>query len=251
MIYLSILLSIINPTFDLVKVEGGWFLMGSNEYFEDEQPVHMVYVSAFYVTKTEITNKDYLKYAQETGYPLPPYVPNIPEYFSNYPNYPVVNVNWYDAYNFCKHYGMRLPTEAEWEYMAKANDKNYTFPWGYTFNPYASNNKYLTQPDLTSLRVYFTLTGGPMPVGHFSPNPMGIYDLGGNVAEWVYDWYSPTYYNYSPNYNPKGPSSGMYKVIRGGSWIEDIQYLRSSYRGYAVPYEYFINVGFRCVKSVY
>lgn len=199
-----------------VKVEGGTFMMGSNDGGSDEQPVHQVSVSSFYIGKYEVTQKEWLEVMGSN-----------PSNFKG-DDLPVEQVSWYDAVDYCNKRsvkegftpcysgsgtsiscnwnanGYRLPTEAEWEFAARGGTKSK----GYT---YSGSN------DIGSVAWYDNNSGrNTHSVGRKSPNELGIYDMSGNVWEWCWDWYG-TYSGTSQN-NPTGSTSGSCRVLRGGSW---------------------------------
>jgi formylglycine-generating enzyme required for sulfatase activity len=143
---------------------------------------------------------------------------------------PVVNVGWDDAAAYCQWAGGRLPTEAEWEYAARA---------GTTGARYA---------DLDSAAWYQSNSAKPThPVGQKMPNGFGLYDMFGNVMEWVADWYDDFYYRQSPAQDPAGPSSGQYRVMRGGNWTHTARYMRASTRWRSEPTYSAWALGCRCV----
>ena len=232
---------------NMVFVEGGAFQMGSNEYSR-EKPIHSVTVSSFFIGKYELTQKEW----QEV-------MGNNPSYFKG-DNRPVEKVTWYDAVEFCNKLsekegltpaytingdnvscnwsanGYRLPTEAEWEYAARGGNKsrNYRYSGSNTVGDvawYSSNSRSQTHD-----------------VGTKAANELGIYDMSGNVWEWSWDWYDDSYYSSSPSSNPRGPNSGSYRVLRGGSFHND-DYCRVAHRGYNSPGYSYSNLGFRLVRT--
>lgn len=221
----------------LVLIPGGEFLMGLDSE-GDHSPAHKVYIDAFYVDKHEVTNAQYLRFCEETGR-------RRPEFWGmdgfrcgpEYPNHPVVGVHWYDATLYAEWCGKRLPTEAEWEYAARGGLVDMRYPNGDTLQPSDGNyNK--------------SDKGGPVAVGSYPANGFGLYDMQGNVVEWVSDFYAPDYYSSSPAANPQGPELGGFRVIRGGGWHSGASCNRVYYRN-ALPAGWVdFNVGFRCVKDI-
>ncbi len=233
---------------DMVFVSGSWFYMGSKRK-TDEKPVHKVYVSSFYMDKTEVTVYDFSRFCQASRRTMPPQ----PEWSSD--DHPVVNVTWDQAMAYARWVGKRLPTETEWEFAAKAksNENNYLL----------NSDSYLVQSfgniaDESMLRVK---TRFPIkkqyddgyvytsPAASFPPNALGLYDMEGNVLEWCQDWYDKEIYTSHETHNPLGPAKGFYKVIRGGAWNRSGNYLRVSYRSWYNPKCSFNFIGFRCVQD--
>ena len=202
---------------DMIYVPAGDFLMGSQEGVgnDDEHPQHAVYLDAYWIDKTEVTNAMYKKCVDSEKCS----VPNIPRSnptgpdgnYSNtyYENFPVINVDWYQAQAYCEWVGKNLPTEAQWEKAARGMDGG-VYPWGDD----------LPNSDLVKMGRYastWVLTKvGSYPKG---ASPYGLLDMTGNAVEWIADWYSADYYSIGSNENPKGPTSGKYKVQRGGTWL--------------------------------
>ena len=216
----------------MVLIPAGSFDMGSGES-SDEQPVHTVYVDAFYMDEYEVTNAQYRKFMSATGHREPRYWDDS-DY--NQPNQPVVGVDWNDAVAYARWAGRRLPTEAEWEYAARGGLSGRKYPWG--------------DPISTSQANYGSNVGKPVPVGSYSANGYGLYDMAGNVYEWCSDWYDEDYYSSSPSRNPQGPSSGSYRVLRGGSWFNLPYHLRVAYRNNYIPASAYDTYGFRCVSGL-
>ena len=259
----------------------GEFMMGSTEGLADEKPVHRVALDAFHLDQYEVTNTLFQKFARETGYETTAekegtawaYVEDDkwtevrganwrkPEggetvFVSNRAAHPVVTVSWHDADAYCRHYGKRLPTEAEFEYALRAGTQT-TYWWG-DGNP--GTRRVANLADLTNKRQF---PGRPWPimegyddgfartapVGSYEPNPFGLYDMTGNAAEWTGDWYRGTYYQTSPSRNPTGAANGTDRVLRGGSWGNTPQDVRSASRNDTVPLTRSDHIGFRCAKT--
>ncbi|MEM9935024.1 MAG: formylglycine-generating enzyme family protein, partial [Bacteroidota bacterium] len=217
---------------NMVKVEGGSFNMGSNDKDDDEKPIHKVSLSGFYISKYEITQAQYTAF-----------MGNNPSKFSNCSQCPVERVSWHDANAFIRKLNTltgkryRLPTEAEWEYATREGQKSqsYTYSGG---------------DELGELGWYNDNSGSKtQPVGKKKANELGLYDMSGNVYEWCADWYGNDYYSASQGaQNPKGPTRGEYRVIRGGSWNVYLSVARVSNRNFAYPIYRFNYVGFRLCR---
>ena len=231
----------------MVLVPAGEFTMGSNDGRDDEKPVHRVSLDAYYIDKYEVTIRQYAKFLEARGMSGPPMWTTMDQ--PVHQKRPVVNVDWSDASNYCEWADKRLPTEAEWEKAARGTDGR-MYPWGNDSpNPLRANYGKEKWNNHAAL----------VPVGQLKDgeSPYGIYDLAGNVWEWVSDWYDPDYYTTSPSRNPKGPERGKYRVLRGGSWDFLPENLRSARRDFNIPlspdynspsYRNF-NSGFRCAKN--
>jgi len=224
----------------MVLIPAGEFLMGSENGGTDEVPLRSVYLDAFKINQYEVTQFQYDEFVQATGHrsPISRYVKNI-DYF-NHPNQPVVYVSWSDAYEYCQWRGQRLPTEAEWEKAARGTEGN-EWPWKQAFEPAFGNFK--GQQD----EGVFTATVGSYET---DKSPYGIYDMAGNVREWVQDWYEQDYYKRAPQENPIGPKVGEVKVMRGSSWNDSHFSGRTSSRLKMVPDFRETGVGFRCAQSI-
>jgi sulfatase modifying factor 1 len=221
---------------EVILIPGVEFLMGSDR--GEDSPVHQVRVSSFYIDKYEVTNARYLAFCEATGHRLPMLWGM--EGFRcgpDYPDHPVVSVNWVDAKSYAEWYGRRLPTEAEWEYAARGGLEGAQYPNGDTLTPpdgnYSKSDK-----------------RGTVAVGSYAPNGFGLHDMQGNVVEWVADWYGFEYYSSSPLENPQGPEVGKFKVIRGGGWHSGPSCSAVHFRNALPPGWLDFNVGFRCAKDV-
>jgi formylglycine-generating enzyme required for sulfatase activity len=231
----------------MVLIPAGEFTMGSptGEGKSAEHPQHTVYLDAFYIDKYEVTNAQYKKFMDAKGHPDPRFWQDNK---FNAPNQPVVGVSWFDAEAYCKWAGKRLPTEAEWEKAARGTDGR-KYPWG-NEAPNAGGIWRANYDPGDDAADGFAYTA---PVGSFPAgvSPYGIHDMAGNMLEWCADWGDNNYYSVSPKNNPKGPSSGKYRVLRGGSWFNYlVNLLRAAFRGWDDPdlgYDYF---GFRCALDI-
>jgi len=198
--------------------------------FADELPQHKVYLDAYYMYKTEVTRAQYRKFCEATKRAMPPnpeWFPTDPESQAKRDTEPVVLVSWDDANAYAKWAGGALPTEAQWEKAARGGDRR-LYPWGDAWPPPkgAGNlpDQTLKESGWRGLDWSLTIDGYTdgyayvAPVGKFTANPYGLYDLTGNVNEWCADWYDENYYKKSPEKNPSGPETGTDHMIRGGGW---------------------------------
>ncbi|GKS59382.1 hypothetical protein YTPLAS18_29090 [Nitrospira sp.] len=223
----------------MVEVPGGEFIMGSISGGKDELPASRVQLDAFSIDKHEVTVGQYAKFLEAKS-AQPPKEWNV----LNQPQHqrrPMVYVDWTDADRYCQWAGKRLPTEAEWEKAARGPYAR-TYPWG--------------SEEPTSVRANFGQTNWdhhmaliPVDMPNEGGSPYGIEDMAGNVWEWTSDWYDGNYYQTRPATNPKGPSSGELRVLRGGSWLSGPDSLRSATRLAYAPSTRFADVGFRCAKG--
>lgn len=220
----------------MIYVPAGIFTMGSETGDKDEIPVHAVYLNAFWIDQTEVTNALYSACvkADECTAPANQY------YYSrlSYANHPVVFVSWSNAVQYCSWVGRRLPTEAEWEKAARG-ENGFLYPWG-------------SEPPNDDLLNYNMAVRGTTEVGKY-PNgasPYDALDMAGNVWEWVEDWYDESFYDDLPDFSPSGPVSGQFRVIRGGSWSSDYNNVRPANRAEMDPTnEADTGIGFRCAMS--
>jgi len=239
----------------MVPIPAGEFDMGCSSGDADERPVHKVYLDAFYIDMYEVTNEQYREFVDATGAQSPIYWK-----YSNFneSDQPVVGIAWAEANAYAKWAGKRLPTEAEWEKAARGGLIGKKYSWGDSSSPpqcagnFGDETAKLVFKRWSIIKGYDDGFSHPAPVGSFTPNDYGIYDMMGNVWEWCADHYSPSYYASSPKSNPKGPSSGSEHSLRGGSWFADDDYLRVSNRFDYNP-SYTIKssctIGFRCAQD--
>lgn len=256
-------------TNNLILINGGTYLMGSPEtemQRETDEVQHEVKVSDFYIGRYEVTQKEYEEVMGEN-----------PSNFEG-ENLPVENVTWYEAIEYCNKLsekegltpvytidgenvswdrsanGYRLPTEAEWEYAARAGT---TSPFNtensisdeeanyYGHYPYGIEENYFTQENLETEPGQYRQT--TVEVNSFSPNKWGFYNIHGNVAEWCFDYYGA--YDLENTDNPSGPTTGTLRVNRGGGWNDYAKHLRCAYRASATPDQKMSNIGFRVVRN--
>jgi sulfatase modifying factor 1 len=188
---------------ETVLIPGGEFLMGVIDSSGDN-PSHKVYLTSFYLDKYEVTNSQYHRFCKETRRQLPEFWGQDEYHCSEkYPNHPVVGVSWEDAKAIAEWCGMRLPTEAEWEYAARGGPINQDYPWGNSMDESLAN-------------YYRPEVKGTTEIGSFTADKYGLFDMVSNVAEWESDFYDLYYYMKSPFEDPRGPMSGKFRVIRGG-----------------------------------
>ena len=222
-----------------VTIPAGEFQMGSENGDDYEMPVHPVYLDLYQIGKYEVTNKQYNQ-CLHVGMCIGSVV-------SDKLDHPVVNVSWQAAKTYCEWVGARLPTEAEWEKAASWDDMTKTkrtYPWGEMIDCTYAN--YYGKDGGNAYCI-----GDTTPVGSYESgkSPYGLYDMAGNVWEWVNDWYDPTYYQNSPSSNPLGPEASQFRVQRGGSWDFNNNFVRPASRGGIYPAYADGTLGFRCARS--
>ena len=228
-------------------IPGGDFLRGRSHslpddgliwfpnLLKDSRPVRSLTVDPFYIDKHETTNREFAKFLAAAGGRAPYYWPDSkpPE---GKEDHPVVNVTWDEAKAYCEWAGKRLPTEAEWERAVRGLRDGLRYPWGDT------------DPEKDKLARYDGIDG-PGKVCAFPENAFGLCDMVGNVWEWCSDWYAKDYYKEAPEKNPTGPDEGLYRVLRGGSWLDPPKYLTCSLRSFARAVERSPTIGFRCAAD--
>jgi formylglycine-generating enzyme required for sulfatase activity len=221
---------------EMVLVPAGSLRMGSNlAERESENPEHKVQVKTFYLDRYEVTNLQYKDFVDVAGHRTPVHWQNG-TFPSGKGEHPVVNVSWEDARTYAEWAGKRLPTEAEWEWAARGHEGR-EYPWGK--QPSQDHANYGNPDNKTT------------PVNKFAKgvSEFGIWDLCGNVGEWVSDWYENKYYSRSPESDPKGPTEGSLKVYRGGGYHTNRMDIRAASRHSATPPMYQDYIGFRCAMD--
>jgi sulfatase modifying factor 1 len=251
------------------RVPAGDFRMGADDGDEDERPSHAAYVDTFHLAVHPVTNQQYAEFVRATGYPAPavrdvpvfvtpsqeltfrdlaaPYVWRGGEIPQARFRHPVTLVTFQDACRYCDWLSIelslpiRLPTEAEWERAARGTFEGRRYPWGDDIDPSRAN--FMPDPGLKRYR-------GTRPVGSFAPNGFGLYDMAGNVWEWIADWYAADTYRTTERRNPTGPAEGSLRMLRGGSWVtHDVDQLRCSHRHKVPSDTYAYSIGFRVAYS--
>lgn len=230
----------------IVYIPAGEFTMGAaeenKEALSSEKPAHQVDLSAYWIDKYEVTNRQFAA-CTAAGYCYAPRdltSATHEDYYTNeaYADYPVIHVDWNQAYAYCYWARKRLPTEAEWEKAARGTDQR-VYAWGNEM------------PETIPMNVSHFQEGDTTPVGSFpeGASAYGVMDMGGNVWEWTADQYQKEYYNKSPEENPAGPTGGNQYVIRGLSWAYPFSYRQITLRNNAYILNHAYDVGFRCALS--
>ena len=226
----------------MAEIPAGEFAMGSDggQALEDERPMHRVWVGRFSMDLHEVMTAQYAEFLAVTHRPAPWQWNTVD--LSQPRDRPVIGVDWSDADAYCRSKEKRLPTEAEWEKSARGTDGR-LYPWG----------NQAPSKDLANfaLGARFSYSQVLMPVQSYEQgkSPYGLYQMAGNVWEWVKDWYAANYYEVSPERNPQGPEEGQFKVLRGGSWSDLPKYLLTYGRFKLSPETRNSYTGFRCAKS--
>ena len=247
----------------MVYVPAGTFSMGVPANQADDNLGHLVYLDAYYIQRDEVTNEQYATFLNEAfalgrnrvefGAVIVNGIEALDctdaqvrwtgerfEVESGKRSHPMIEVTWFGAQAYAEYYGMRLPTEAEWEKAARGTDQR-KFPWG--------------NSEPTSLHGNINnVIGETTPVGFFSPvgdSPYGCTDMAGNVAEWCEDWYSLDAYSLpDAHQNPRGPQTGEHRVARGGSFYLPSHFAECAHRFHDRPDHKCTPYGFRCVKDI-
>ena len=262
---------------EYVYIPPGSFQMGCvtiDEWCErNEFPRHNVTITqGFMMSRTEVTVRAYKRFCDATGHSMPSEPvfrgTNFNPGWRNL-DHPIVNVTWHDAVAYCEWAGVRLPTEAEWEYAARGGRESWVYIWGISKLPIINGVKQANVGDEAYKRehrelfntIYRDIYGynifegyddgysSTAPVGSF-PARFNLYDMGGNVKEWCSDWYDADYYKSSSSRDPQGAASGEYRVARSGSWYGATWDQRISTRSYSEPGTGSMGIGFRCVREV-
>jgi len=222
-----------------IYVPAGEFIMGTGDESDGghNSPSHIVYLDSYWFDRVEVTNSMYLKCIR-TGKCTTPATDNVLYDKWAYRNHPIVYVTWFQADEYCQWAGRRLPTEAEWEKVARGTDGR-MYPWGDIFpNPRLANF------DLTMIHESVPSYRYPMGV-----SPYGALNLAGNVREWVADWFDPKYYTNSPHSNPQGPLTGFERSLRSASYNEDRREIAVYQRYKHEPLSPGLSRGFRCAQD--
>lgn len=249
------------PAYDeMVRIPAGSFTMGSDKKTDKnaylvEMPQRKVHLDAYEIDKYEVTTVQYLKFVLATNRP-----PQVDWKFDggNFQetmvSHPIMHVTWYEADEYCKWTGKRLPTEAEWEKAARGEADARVYPWGNEMAGLSRSNygrsglsgpvrdrpeRLLLYPPIISVFKYDN-----------AASPYGVLQMAGNVAEWVADWYDKDYYKTALDRNPKGPEKGSQKAFRGGGWIDSTPSVRVSQRNGTDPKTSMNWMGFRCARDV-
>jgi formylglycine-generating enzyme len=251
-------------------IPGGVFEMGSKDREPDERPLHTVTVDSFFMDTREATNAEYEKCVEAGACAAAHYDDNhcnvmtdhgwwdgiAPSVFKD-PGKPVVCINWYEAKRYCEWKGGSLPAEAQWEYAARAGVKT-KYQWG---DDADKGCGCANGADIDGAKVFETVWDNRYPQkmncrdgnaytargASYKPNGFGLYDMTGNVWEWCGDWYAPRYGSSGGAFNPAGPDTGVYKILRGGAAESNPDHLTLTYRDRSLPFYRMLYDGVRCV----
>lgn len=219
------------------------------QYDDTEQPQRRVWLDSFEIDRDEVSLGEYLSWLLEHQRAIPEEVQKLIEHMTKVhalppeilARWPALYATWPEASEFCRAQGKRLPREAEWEKAARGNS-GHLFPWG----------QQPPTPELAKFGQYHVHEipiVAPVESGEEGRSPYGLHHMAGNAAEWVEDWFGIDYYATMPDRNPRGPISGRYKVVRGGSWKSAPVMLRTATRSGASPDRRAATIGFRCARS--
>jgi formylglycine-generating enzyme required for sulfatase activity len=259
----------------MVLIPEGPFIRGSpdGQGDEDEHPQRTIRLRPFALDRHEVTNRRYQAFLKATKHRVPEHCCD-PSYnlwrgtdiAPALLDHPVVNVDWFDAEAFCKWVGKRLPTEAEWEKAARGSEGR-LYPWGNGWDrtkvngvAYWAGQEFNSQEEakvwwgeggveIIEKRGTQGMLTLPVTALEQGATPTGLMHMAGNVWEWVADWYDPKYYTAAPEQNPQGPENGEYKVLRGGSWLNQHHLLRATARDGSRSTMRNHGTGFRCAKD--
>ncbi len=244
---------------EMVLIPAGWFLMGSDKKTDKlaylpEMPQRKVYLDAYEIDKFEVTTVQFLRFVLATNRsPLIDWRYDGGNFQESMASHPVMHVSWYDADDYCRWAGKRLPTEAEWEKAARGEDGR-IYPWGNQPAGLSRSNfgrsglsgpvrdrpeRLILYPPIISVDKYENAV-----------SLYGVFQLAGNVSEWVADWYDKDYYKTAPEKNPKGPEKGTQRGFRGGGWIDSTPSVRAAQRNGTDPSTKMNWMGFRCARDV-
>ncbi len=261
--------SLPNPFVDargvkMALIPAGSFQMGSENGDTDEVPVHTVFLDVFYIDQYEVTNLQFAAFLNNQGnrsegganwldtIESDVHIQQNDEVWQvdgGFANHPVMEVSWFGAQAFCEWRTARLPTEAEWEKAARGGLAGKPYPWGDEFNETMANFCDINCGEDWADATFDDGYAKTAPVGSYPANGYGLYDMAGNVWEWLVDWYHSGFYGVSPENNPFGPENGDFKVLRGGSWLYYADSVRTTYRGRFIPSFTSPGIGFRCALS--
>ncbi|MEP7152398.1 MAG: SUMF1/EgtB/PvdO family nonheme iron enzyme [Nitrospira sp.] len=231
----------VTPPVEMTLIPAGEFVMGMEDGLPDARPLHRLYLSAYWIDQSGVTNGHY-RNCVDGGGCLPP---KVREAFDDpqLSQQPVTNVTWTQARAYCQWIGKRLPTEAEWEKAARGIDGR-RYPWG--------NSDEVIQKSRLKMSDGKASANGVDPTGMplRATSPYGVSGMVGVVSEWVKDWYAEDFYRTSPSRDPQGPLRGTFRVLRGGSWMERPLELRASYRAWDDMTYWGPTLGFRCATDV-
>ena len=257
--HLASIAAVVRPS-PPVTVEEGWFLMGTvrkddepyaleTQFDDTELPQHRVWLDRSQIDRDEVSVGEYLAFLRQSRQMVSEELQRLLWHVISVHSmpdvvlarWPALYVTWQEAADFCRAQGKRLPTEAEWEKAARGAEGS-LFPWG-------------NRPPSPGLAVFGQYHVHEIPLvaavdsGEEGQSPYGARHMAGNIAEWVQDWLGFDYYAVTPDRNPPGPTSGRYKVARGGSWKSKPMMLRTATRGGSAPDQRSATLGFRCARS--